>query len=81
MESPKWKPISYVKARVLMVDQVEPSLPKGASVRLDLPKDECIEGAAIFRNDLNDQLVLDASLLECYDFRGNRAHDRSNPAR
>jgi len=43
MESPKWKPISYMKAGVLKVDQVEPPVLKGASVRFDLSKDECIK--------------------------------------
>jgi hypothetical protein len=75
MESPKWKPFSYLKAWVLKVNQVEPSVSKGAGVWFDLPKDKCVKRAAIFRKDLNDQLVLQASLIKRNDFCENRAHD------
>jgi hypothetical protein len=43
MESPKRKSISFVKARVLIVDQVESSIPEEATVWFDLPKDERIK--------------------------------------
>ena len=43
MKSPKRKRISYVKARVLMVDQVKPAIPKGAAVRFDLSKGKGIK--------------------------------------
>ncbi len=38
MESPKRKWISYAKAGVLMVDQVEPAVLEGTDMRFDLPE-------------------------------------------
>jgi hypothetical protein len=38
MKSPKRKRISYVKAGVLMIDQVNPAILKGSAVRFDLSK-------------------------------------------
>ena len=38
MKSPKLKRISYVKAGVLIVDQVKPAILKGTAVRFDLSK-------------------------------------------
>jgi hypothetical protein len=76
MESPKRKRISYLKAGVLIVDQVEPPSLKGAAVWFDLPKDESIKGTVIFWNDRNDQLILYASFLNRYDSCGNGAHNR-----
>ena len=64
MESPKGEGISYLKVGVLIVEQVEPPSLQGAAVRFDLPKDESNKGAVIFRNDLNDHLILDTSFLD-----------------
>jgi hypothetical protein len=38
MKSPKLKRIFYVKAGVLIVDQVKPAILKGTAVRFDLSK-------------------------------------------
>ena len=43
MESPKRKRISYVKAGVLIVKQVKPTILKGTYVRLDLSKNEGVK--------------------------------------
>jgi hypothetical protein len=43
MESPKRKRISDVKAGVLMVDQVKPTILKGTAVRFDLSKGKGIK--------------------------------------
>ena len=43
MESPKRKRISYVKAGVLIVDQVKPAILKGTTMRFDLSKSEGIK--------------------------------------
>jgi hypothetical protein len=43
MKSPKLKRISYVKAGVLIVDQVKPAIIKGTAVRFDLSKGEGIK--------------------------------------
>jgi hypothetical protein len=43
MKSPKPKRISYVKAGVLIVDQVEPALLEGTAVRFDLSKGKGIK--------------------------------------
>jgi hypothetical protein len=43
MESPKRKRISYVKAGVLIVDQVKPAILRGTAVRLDLSKNDGIK--------------------------------------
>jgi hypothetical protein len=43
MKSPKLKRISYVKAGVLIVDQVKPAILKGTAVRFDLSKGKGIK--------------------------------------
>jgi hypothetical protein len=43
MESPKRKRISDVKAGVLMIDQVKPSVLEGAAVRFDLSEGKGIK--------------------------------------
>jgi len=43
MKSPKLKRISYVKAWVLIVDQVKPAILKGTAVRFDLSKGKGIK--------------------------------------
>ena len=43
MKSPKRKRISYVKAGVLIVDQVKPAILKGTDVRFDLSKGKGIK--------------------------------------
>jgi hypothetical protein len=43
MESPKRKRISYVKARVLIADQVKPAILKRTALRLDNSKNERIK--------------------------------------
>ena len=43
MKSPKLKRISYVKAGVLMIDQVKPAILQGTAVRFDLSKDKGIK--------------------------------------
>jgi hypothetical protein len=43
MKSPKRKRISYVKAGVLIVDQVKPAILKGTAVRFDLSKGKGIK--------------------------------------
>jgi len=43
MKSPKPKRISYVKAGVLIVDQVKPALLEGTAVRFDLSKGKGIK--------------------------------------
>jgi hypothetical protein len=43
MKSPKRKGIPDAKARVLIVDQVKPTIPKGTPVRFDLFKGKGIK--------------------------------------
>jgi hypothetical protein len=43
MKSPKPKRISYVKAGVLIVDQVKPAILKGTAMRFDLSKGKGIK--------------------------------------
>jgi hypothetical protein len=43
MKSPKPKGISYVKAWVLIVDQVKPTILKGAAMRFDVSKGKGIK--------------------------------------
>jgi hypothetical protein len=43
MKSPKPKRISYVKSRVLIVDEVKPAILKGTAVRFDLSKGKGIK--------------------------------------
>jgi hypothetical protein len=43
MKSPKLKRISYVKAGVLMIDQVKPAILKGTAVRFDLSEGKGIK--------------------------------------
>ena len=43
MKSPKLKRISYVKAGVLIVDQVKPAIFQGTAVRFDLSKGKGIK--------------------------------------
>jgi len=43
MKSPKLKRISYVKAGVLIVDQIKPAILKGTAVRFDLSKGKGIK--------------------------------------
>src|SRR6266481_214024 len=43
MKSPKLKRISYVKAGVLIVDQVKPAILNGTAVRFDLSKGKGIK--------------------------------------
>src|SRR5208282_6235453 len=75
MKSPKLKRISYVKAGILIVDQVKPAILKGTAVRFDLSKGKGIKWASIFRTDLNDHLIMIASFLNRCNLCKNRCHD------
>jgi len=75
MKSPKRKRISYVKAGVLIVDQVKPAILKGTAVRFDLSKGKGIKWASIFWADLNDHLILIALFLDRCNLCKNRCHD------
>jgi hypothetical protein len=76
MESPKWKRISDAKARVLIVDQIQPGVLQRTAVRFDLAKDKGIKRTSIFRTDFNDQLVLSTAFVDSCDFCGEWCHDR-----
>jgi hypothetical protein len=75
MKSPKLKRISYVKAGVLIVDQVKSAIFQGTAVRFDLSKGKGIKWASIFRTNLNDHLILIASFLNRCNLCKNRCHD------
>src|SRR5262249_32581120 len=75
MKSPKRKRVSDAKGGVLIVDQVKAAVPEGTAVWFDLSKGNGIQGASIFRTDLNDHLVLITSFLDRCNLCSNRAHE------
>ena len=75
MKRPKRKRISDAKGGVLIVDQVKAAVPEGTAVWFDLSKGNGIQGASIFRTDLNDHLVLITSFLDRCNLCSNRAHE------
>jgi len=81
VESPERKWIARVQAGVLIVDQIEPTLFQGTTVRFHSSKDESRDRASIFGPDLDDCPILLALFFNGCDLCWQWSHGADFTAR
>jgi hypothetical protein len=74
MQRPERKPIPCPQARVPVINEIQPAVPKRTAVGFDVAKSKRVKRAAVLVSDLYNHLILTRSFFHRDYLCRNRAH-------